>query len=181
MAAPHHVTVNGLSIGNDLPLVLIAGPCLMESRSHALECAHALAEIARDHDLGLIYKSSFDKANRTSGSAARGIGLAQALPIFAEIRSSLGLPVLTDVHDAAQFAADRGIGDLDPGAPANVVECAQVALALRDLLVEPCLIDRRLDHRHGAAHEGVPEAVHAGVLLVARARVAADPRSLAGP
>ena len=89
MTAPHHVSVNGLAIGNDLPLVIIAGPCVMESRAHALECAHALAEIARDHDVGLIYKSSFDKANRTSLSGARGIGLAAALPIFAEVREQV--------------------------------------------------------------------------------------------
>ena len=88
MTHPHHVSVNGLSIGNDLPLAVIAGPCVMESRQHALETAQALAEMARDLDVGLIYKSSFDKANRTSLEGARGIGMDAALPIFAEIESS---------------------------------------------------------------------------------------------
>ena len=98
------VTVGGVKFGNDLPISIIAGPCQLESRAHALEVAGALKEIAGRLKIGLVYKTSFDKANRTSGSAARGVGLAQALPIFAEIRSSLGLPVLTDVHEAAQCA-----------------------------------------------------------------------------
>ena len=91
--------------GNDLPLALIAGPCQLESRAHALEMASALKEIAAKAGIGLIFKTSFDKANRTSASAARGVGLEAALPVFAEIRESLGLPVLTDVHDAEQCSA----------------------------------------------------------------------------
>ena len=91
-------------IGNALRLTVIAGPCQMESRAHALETAHALKEAADRLDIGLIYKTSFDKANRTSGKAQRGIGLKDSLPIFAEIRESVGLPVLTDVHDIAQCA-----------------------------------------------------------------------------
>ena len=98
------VDVGTARFGNDLPLALIAGPCQLESRAHALEMASALKEMAQRIGIGLVYKTSFDKANRTSGSAARGIGLDAALPIFAEIRSSLGLAVLTDVHDAAQCA-----------------------------------------------------------------------------
>jgi 2-dehydro-3-deoxyphosphooctonate aldolase (KDO 8-P synthase) len=98
------VDVGRARFGNDLPLALIAGPCQLESRAHALEMASALKEIAARLDIGLVYKTSFDKANRTSGTSARGIGLDAALPIFAEIKSSLGLPVLTDVHDAAQCA-----------------------------------------------------------------------------
>jgi 2-dehydro-3-deoxyphosphooctonate aldolase (KDO 8-P synthase) len=86
-------------IGNAERLCVIAGPCQMESRQHALETAHALAEIGRRLDVGLIYKTSFDKANRTSATAARGIGLTDALPVFAEIREATGLPVLTDVHE----------------------------------------------------------------------------------
>lgn len=105
MTAPHHVSVAGLSIGNDLPLVLIAGPCVMESRAHALETAHALAEMATSLGVGLIYKSSFDKANRTSASGARGVGMAGALPIFAEVRETVGIPVITDVHEPDQCAA----------------------------------------------------------------------------
>ena len=92
------VTVGPVKFGNDLPISIIAGPCQLESRAHALEVAGALKEIAGRLKIGLVYKTSFDKANRTSGSAARGIGLKQALPIFAEIHASLGLPVLTDVH-----------------------------------------------------------------------------------
>src|SRR3954470_19093364 len=104
IAAAPVVTAGPVKFGNDLPISIIAGPCQLESRAHALEVAGALKEIADRLGIGLVYKTSFDKANRTSGSAARGVGLAQALPIFAEIRSSLGLPVLTDVHEAAQCA-----------------------------------------------------------------------------
>jgi 2-dehydro-3-deoxyphosphooctonate aldolase (KDO 8-P synthase) len=99
------VDVGTARFGNDLPLALIAGPCQLESRAHALEMASALKEMTQRVGIGLVYKTSFDKANRTSGNAARGVGLEAALPIFAEIRSSLGLAVLTDVHDAAQCAA----------------------------------------------------------------------------
>ncbi|RJF94509.1 3-deoxy-8-phosphooctulonate synthase [Oleomonas cavernae] len=98
-AAPQrHVKVGSLTIGNDLPLTLIAGPCAMESRAHALEMASALKEICARVGLGLIYKSSFDKANRTSVKSNRGLGMDVALEIFAEIKESLGLPVITDVH-----------------------------------------------------------------------------------
>jgi 2-dehydro-3-deoxyphosphooctonate aldolase (KDO 8-P synthase) len=86
-------------IGNGLRLSIIAGPCQMESRAHALETAHALKEMSARLGIGLIYKTSFDKANRTSASAERGIGLKDSLPIFAEIRETTGLPVLTDVHE----------------------------------------------------------------------------------
>jgi 2-dehydro-3-deoxyphosphooctonate aldolase (KDO 8-P synthase) len=103
-AAAPVVTIGRVKFGNDLPISIIAGPCQLESRQHALEVASALKEIAARLNVGLVYKTSFDKANRTSVSAARGLGLAQSLPIFAEIRSSIGLPVLTDVHDAAQSA-----------------------------------------------------------------------------
>ncbi len=88
--------------GADLPLAVIAGPCQLEGRAHALEVAAALKEIAARLKLGLVFKTSFDKANRTSGAGKRGIGLKAALPIFAEIRDSLGLPTLTDVHEAGQ-------------------------------------------------------------------------------
>jgi 2-dehydro-3-deoxyphosphooctonate aldolase (KDO 8-P synthase) len=91
-------------IGNAEPLTLIAGPCQMESRQHALETAHALKEAAARLGIGLIYKTSFDKANRTSVATARGVGLDDALPVFAEIREVTGLPTLTDVHEPAQCA-----------------------------------------------------------------------------
>ncbi len=104
MTAPHHVTAGDLTLGTDLPLALIAGPCVMESRAHALETARALVEMAGKLDLGFIYKTSFDKANRTSVEAARGVGLDTALAVFAEIRETHGCPVLTDVHEAAHCA-----------------------------------------------------------------------------
>ena len=99
------VVVGSVRFANHLPFALIAGPCQMESRAHALETATALKEMCGTLGIGLVFKTSFDKANRTSASAARGIGLSGALPVFAEIRDSLGIPCLTDVHDAAQCAA----------------------------------------------------------------------------
>ncbi len=106
------VDVGGLTLGNDLPLVLIAGPCQMESRQHAHDMAGALAELTERIGVGLVYKSSFDKANRTSAAGARGIGLEAALPIFAEIRDTYGVPVLTDIHEAAQCAAVADVVDV---------------------------------------------------------------------
>src|SRR3954454_6202203 len=97
LSAAPVISAGPVKFGNDLPISIIAGPCALESRAHAIEVAAALKEIAGRLGIGLGYKSSFDKATRTSGSAGRVVGLAQALPIFAEIRSSLGLPVLTDV------------------------------------------------------------------------------------
>ena len=99
------VAVGNAKFGNDLPFALMAGPCVLESRAHALETAAALKEIAGRLGLGLVYKSSFDKANRTSVTSARGLGLKEALPIFAEIREVTGLPVVTDVHEPDQCAA----------------------------------------------------------------------------
>ena len=123
------VEVGGVRFGNALPLALIAGPCALESKAHAFEMATALKEIAARVGIGFVYKTSFDKANRTSGKSARGIGLEQALPIFSEIREKLKVPVLTDVHDAEQcgrvapavdvlqiphFSADKRIFSLQP-------------------------------------------------------------------
>ena len=102
-AAPaHHVKVGAVTFGNDLPLVLIAGPCQMENRAHALEVASALKEISVKAGVPLVYKTSFDKANRTSLNVIRGLGLKDSLPVFAEIRESLGVPVLTDIHEIEQ-------------------------------------------------------------------------------
>ncbi|KFC69045.1 2-dehydro-3-deoxyphosphooctonate aldolase [Bosea sp. LC85] len=98
--------------GNALPLALIAGPCQMESREHALEIALALKEIAAKLEIGLVFKTSFDKANRTSVKGQRGMGLDAALPVFAEIRERTGLPVLTDVHEAGQCAAVAEVVDV---------------------------------------------------------------------
>ena len=98
------VRVGDVTFAQDRPIAVFAGPCQMESRAHALEMATALKEIASRLGFGLVYKTSFDKANRTSLSGKRGIGLTAALDVFAEIRSSLGLPVHTDVHDVEQCA-----------------------------------------------------------------------------
>lgn len=138
------VTVGPVKFGNDLPISIIAGPCQLESRQHALEVASALKEIAARLKIGLVYKTSFDKANRTSASAERGLGLAQSLPIFAEIRSSLGLPVLTDVHDAAQ--------------------CAEVAQAV-DVLQIPAFLCRQTDLLLAAAATGKVVNVKKGQFL----------------
>jgi 2-dehydro-3-deoxyphosphooctonate aldolase (KDO 8-P synthase) len=106
MTAPNPVVrVGAVEVGNSRPLTLIAGPCALESRDHALEMAAALKQVAAKAGVGLIYKTSFDKANRTSANSARGLGLELALPIFAEIRERLGIPVLTDVHEREQCVA----------------------------------------------------------------------------
>jgi 2-dehydro-3-deoxyphosphooctonate aldolase (KDO 8-P synthase) len=138
------VDVGGARFGNDLPLALIAGPCQLESRAHALEMASALKEIAGRLGIGLVYKTSYDKANRTSAKGARGIGLEASLPIFAEIRTSLGLPVLTDVHDAAQ--------------------CARVAQAV-DILQIPAFLCRQTDLLVAAAQTGRAVNVKKGQFL----------------
>jgi 2-dehydro-3-deoxyphosphooctonate aldolase (KDO 8-P synthase) len=106
------VTVGTARFGNTLPLMLIAGPCALESREHALEMASALKEIAGKAGIGLVFKTSFDKANRTSAKSQRGVGLDRALPIFAEIRETLSVPVLTDVHEAQQCARVAGAVDV---------------------------------------------------------------------
>ena len=104
MSEPRHVRAGEVVLGNDLPLVLIAGPCQIESRDHALEVAAALAEMARAAGMQLIYKSSYDKANRTSAGSPRGVGMDKGLAILADVRARYGVPVLTDVHGAEQCA-----------------------------------------------------------------------------
>ena len=111
-AANPVVAVGRARFGNALPLALIAGPCALESRDHALEMASALEEIAGRIGIGFVYKTSFDKANRTSAKSNRGIGLEDALPIFADIRQTLGVPVLTDVHEAQQCARVAEVVDV---------------------------------------------------------------------
>ena len=138
------VAAGSVKFGNDLPISIIAGPCQLESRAHALEVASALKEIAARLNIGLVYKTSFDKANRTSVSAARGIGLKAALPIFAEIRSTLGLPVLTDVHEASQ--------------------CADVAQAV-DVLQIPAFLCRQTDLLLAAAATGKAVNIKKGQFL----------------
>jgi len=145
MSAPNPVvTIGSVRFGNALPLALIAGPCALESRAHALEIAAALKGIAGRLGIGLVYKTSFDKANRTSATSARGIGLHAALPIFAEIRETLNIPVLTDVHEPAQ--------------------CAQVAQAA-DVLQIPAFLCRQTDLLLAAAETGKAVNVKKGQFL----------------
>ena len=138
------VQVGAARFGNALPLALMAGPCALESREHALETAAALKEIAGRVGIGLVYKSSFDKANRTSAASARGIGLKAALPIFAEIKASLGLPIVTDVHEPDQCAA-----------AAEVVDVLQI----------PAFLCRQTDLLIAAARTGKPVNVKKGQFL----------------
>ncbi|MDQ1080662.1 3-deoxy-8-phosphooctulonate synthase [Pseudoroseomonas cervicalis] len=138
------VEAGGVRFGQDLPFAVIAGPCQLESRQHALEMASALKEIAARVGFGLVYKTSFDKANRTSATAQRGLGLEKSLPIFAEIRESLGLPVLTDVHNAEQ--------------------CAPVAEAV-DILQIPAFLCRQTDLLLAAAATGRVVNVKKGQFL----------------
>ena len=130
--------------GNDFPMALIAGPCQMESREHALECAGVLREISDRLGIGLVFKTSFDKANRTSASAQRGLGLEAALPVFAEIREVHGLPVLTDVHTAQQ--------------------CEQAAEVV-DVLQIPAFLCRQTDLLLAAAKTGKVVNVKKGQFL----------------
>ena len=139
-----HVKVGDLTIGNDLPLTLIAGPCAMESKGHALDMAGALQEIADRFGVGLIYKSSFDKANRTSANAPRGLGLELALPIFQEVKDAVGCPVITDVHTEEQ--------------------CAEVAEVV-DVLQIPAFLCRQTDLLLAAAATGRPINVKKGQFL----------------
>jgi 2-dehydro-3-deoxyphosphooctonate aldolase (KDO 8-P synthase) len=106
------VDLGSVRFGNHLPLAVIAGPCAMESREHALEMASALKEMTGRLGIGLVYKSSFDKANRTSAGSARGIGLDRALSVFAEVKEKFGLPVLTDVHEIEQCAPVAEVVDV---------------------------------------------------------------------
>jgi len=112
MQPPLHVRVGDVTFGNDLPLALIAGPCQLESREHALECAGALVEAAKSAGIGLVYKTSFDKANRTSISGKRGLGWEKALPVFAEVRERYCVPVLTDIHTEAQCQPTSAVVDV---------------------------------------------------------------------
>lgn len=141
MPASRHVSIGPVTVGNDLPLALIAGPCAMESRAHALETAEALTAMTAKLGVGLIYKSSFDKANRTSAASPRGVGLDAALPVFAEIRDTFGCPVITDVHEAAQCAA-----------VAEAVDVLQIPAFLcrqTDLLVAAAVTGRAVNVKKG--------------------------------
>jgi 2-dehydro-3-deoxyphosphooctonate aldolase (KDO 8-P synthase) len=139
-----HVSAGPVRFGNDLPLALIAGPCQMESRDHAFEIAGQLSGMCRRLGIGLVYKSSFDKANRTSLSGRRGLGLESALPVFEAIKNELGLPVVTDVHEPAQ--------------------CAEVA-SIVDILQIPAFLCRQTDLLVAAAKTGRVVNVKKGQFL----------------
>ncbi|MFV3128700.1 3-deoxy-8-phosphooctulonate synthase [Niveispirillum sp. KHB5.9] len=138
------VAVGPLSVANDQPFILIAGPCQLESRDHAFAMAGALSELTKKLGIGLIYKTSFDKANRTSLSAQRGLGMDQSLPILADIRATFGCPVLTDIHTAEQ--------------------CAPVA-EMVDVLQIPAFLCRQTDLLLAAGETGKPINVKKGQFL----------------
>jgi len=144
MAANRSVEIGELTVANDRPFVLIAGPCALESRQHALEMSQALTEMAGKLGIGLIYKTSFDKANRTSLKSGRGMGMDKSLPIMAEVRETHGCPVLTDVHAAEQ--------------------CAPVAEAV-DVLQIPAFLCRQTDLLVAAAETGRAINVKKGQFL----------------
>jgi 2-dehydro-3-deoxyphosphooctonate aldolase (KDO 8-P synthase) len=138
------VAIGDITVANDAPLAVFAGPCALESRAHALEMASALKEVSERLGIGLVYKSSFDKANRTNMKSERGLGLEAALPIFAEIRETTGLPVVTDVHEPGQ--------------------CASVAEAV-DVLQIPAFLCRQTDLLVAAAKTGKVVKVKKGQFL----------------
>jgi 2-dehydro-3-deoxyphosphooctonate aldolase (KDO 8-P synthase) len=144
MTANAIVTLGKVSFGNSLPISLIAGPCQMESRDHAFMMAGALKEMCERLGIGLVYKSSFDKANRTSLSGKRGMGLEKSLAVFADIRQEFGLPVITDVHEIGQ--------------------CAEVATVV-DILQIPAFLSRQTDLLVAAALTGRVVNVKKGQFL----------------
>jgi 2-dehydro-3-deoxyphosphooctonate aldolase (KDO 8-P synthase) len=144
LSAPRHVAIGEVVVGNDLPLTLIAGPCALEGREHALRMSTALKQMADRLGIGFIYKTSFDKANRTSANSPRGLGLELALPIFEEIRREAGCPVLTDVHSEEQ--------------------CAIVAEAV-DVLQIPAFLCRQTDLLLAAARTGRAVNIKKGQFL----------------
>ena len=139
-----HLKIGALTVGNDLPLTIIAGPCVMENREHALMMAGELSELAKKMGFGLIYKTSFDKANRTSLKGERGVGLEASLAIFSEIREKFGCPVITDIHNAQQ--------------------CGIVAKAV-DVLQIPAFLCRQTDLLQAAAATGKAINIKKGQFL----------------
>lgn len=144
MSINRTVTAGSVSFSQELPLALIAGPCQMESRAHALEMATALKEMSDNLGIGVVFKASYDKANRTSLGGVRGIGLEGALPVFAEIKETFGMPVLTDVHEAAH--------------------CAPVAEVV-DILQIPAFLCRQTDLLIAAANTGAVVNIKKGQFL----------------
>ena len=144
MTPANPVRVGDINIANDAPIMIFAGPCQLESRAHGLEMAHGLKEISDRLGIGMVFKASLDKANRTSSSSQRGLGLEGSLPIFAEIREVTGLPILTDIHDAGQ--------------------CATVAEAV-DVLQIPAFLCRQTDLLQAAAKTGKVIKIKKGQFL----------------
>ena len=144
MISPNRIEIGNVTVANDAPFVLIAGPCALESRAHAMEMSAALFEITAKLGIGLIYKSSFDKANRTSLDSPRGMGLAESLPILAEVRETHGCPVLTDIHLPDQ--------------------CAPVAEAV-DVIQIPAFLSRQTDLIVAAAETGKALNIKKGQFL----------------
>ena len=144
MISPNRIEIGKVTVANDAPFVLIAGPCALESRAHAMEMSAALVEITSKLGIGLIYKSSFDKANRTSLDSPRGMGLAESLPILAEVRETHGCPVLTDIHLPDQ--------------------CAPVAEAV-DVIQIPAFLSRQTDLIVAAAETGKALNIKKGQFL----------------
>jgi len=143
-AQAHHVKIGSSTLGNDLPLTLIAGPCQMESRDHAMECASALVEFAKASNINLIFKTSFDKANRTSVNGKRGLGLELALPVFAEIKQKFNVAVLTDVHNEEQ---------------------CKIAAEVVDVIQIPAFLSRQTDLLLAAGNSGAVVNVKKGQFL----------------
>ena len=144
METNQQVRVGDIVISNNQPLKLIAGPCQLESRAHALEMSSALLEISKNLGIEIIYKTSFDKANRTSSDSRRGLGLKDCIPIFAEIRETIGLPVITDVHEVSQ--------------------CKPVSEVV-DILQIPAFLCRQTDLIEAAAGTGRPLNIKKGQFL----------------
>jgi 2-dehydro-3-deoxyphosphooctonate aldolase (KDO 8-P synthase) len=144
MKPNRHVAVGTAVFGNDLPLALIAGPCQLESRDHAFDMAGRLKEMTARLGLGFVYKTSFDKANRTSLKGKRGLGLDKALPIFEALRNELNVTILTDVHEREQ--------------------CAELAKAV-DVLQIPAFLSRQTDLLIAAAETGKPVNIKKGQFL----------------
>ena len=144
MSAQRTVRIGDIDFANDAPIGVFAGPCQMESREHALEMASALKEISQKLGFGLVFKSSYDKANRTSLSGKRGIGLERALDVFAEVRETFGLPIVTDVHEPAH--------------------CAKVAEVV-DVLQIPAFLCRQTDLLVAAAKTGRAIKIKKGQFL----------------
>jgi 2-dehydro-3-deoxyphosphooctonate aldolase (KDO 8-P synthase) len=144
MTTAHRVKIGDFEVGNDLPLTFIAGPCQMESRQHALDMSGALKEIFAKAGANFIYKTSYDKANRSSGKTPRGVGLQTAAPVFREVRETMGCPVITDVH--------------------NVADCAEVAEFV-DVLQIPAFLCRQTDLVEAAGRTGKTVHVKKGQFL----------------